>query len=132
MFLSLLPSAPAKAMDSKAQVMLTAVGYGAVGGAALGVASLAFGGKPRSIAQGASLGLYAGILFGAYVVLGHQNRGRGMIEDYERYGERDEYYPERGTGEGEYLDIDQLRFWESPLNENRSPHFQVELLHLTF
>lgn len=50
---------------------LTTCAYGTIGGALVGAASLAFTDKPdgslNNIARGASLGLYAGILFGAYV-----------------------------------------------------------------
>ena len=51
---------------------LTVAGvYGVVGGALLGLASLSFGTKARSPFIGASLGLYAGLLFGSYVVGSH-------------------------------------------------------------
>ena len=45
--------------------------YGSVGGALLGVSSLAFGAKGRVVAKGASLGLYFGLAFGVYVVMTH-------------------------------------------------------------
>lgn len=45
--------------------------YGTVGGALLGTASLAFGASGRAVAKGASIGLYAGLLFGGYVVMSH-------------------------------------------------------------
>ncbi len=48
-------------------------GYGAGGGALLGLASMAFGSKPITIAQGASLGLYAGLIFGSYIVFTHNS-----------------------------------------------------------
>ncbi|MDC0255396.1 hypothetical protein OAK75_10855 [Bacteriovoracales bacterium] len=57
--------AKAKALGSMAM-------YGTIGGALLGTASLAFGTTARAIAQGASLGLYAGLIFGSYVVLSHR------------------------------------------------------------
>ena len=50
--------------------------YGALAGTLVGAASLAFSDKPgdnlNKVARGASLGLYAGILLGAYVVYGVQ------------------------------------------------------------
>ena len=49
-------------------------GYGAASGALLGLASMAFGTSSRAVAQGASLGLYAGILFGTYVLVSHHQR----------------------------------------------------------
>lgn len=63
----------AQALDPKAKAFLVMTSYGTVGGALLGFASLAFGGKSRAIAQGASLGLYAGIIFGAYVISSYNN-----------------------------------------------------------
>lgn len=56
----------------KVQVFLTVCGYGAVGGALLGFATMAFDSSSIAIAQGASLGLYTGILFGTYVLLTYQ------------------------------------------------------------
>ena len=53
-------------------------GYGVVGGALLGTASLAFGSGGRSIAKGASLGLYAGLIFGGYVILSYEMKKRGF------------------------------------------------------
>lgn len=53
---------------------LMSITYGTLAGALLGTASLAFTDKPgdklQRIARGASLGLYFGILLGAYVVYG--------------------------------------------------------------
>ena len=71
-------SAKAKALGSMAM-------YGTIGGALLGTASLAFGTTARAIAQGASLGLYAGLIFGSYVVLSH--RFQRDWDDYD-YGLR--------------------------------------------
>ncbi len=55
-------------MDPKLKAFLIVSGYGAGLGALLGVASLAFDAKERAVAQGASLGLYAGIIFGIYIL----------------------------------------------------------------
>ncbi|MCB9093742.1 MAG: hypothetical protein H6621_01630 [Halobacteriovoraceae bacterium] len=55
-------------LNPKTKAFLVVSGYGLVGGALLGFASMAFGESARAIAQGASLGLYAGIIFGAYVL----------------------------------------------------------------
>ena len=62
-------SGPLLSPETKAFLIMC--GYGTVGGGLLGLASLAFGGGARNIAQGASVGLYAGILFGAYVIYSH-------------------------------------------------------------
>lgn len=68
-------------MPVKAKAFLTIVGYGTAGGAILGAASTAFGTSTRAIAQGASLGLYAGILFGTYVLVSHHNKRYGSYDD---------------------------------------------------
>lgn len=67
----LFPLQKSHAMDSKAKVLVSTSVYGAAGGALLGFASMAFGTNSRSIAKGASLGLYAGMIFGVYVVASH-------------------------------------------------------------
>lgn len=64
-------SPPTFAMNPKAKAMIAVSAYGATGGALLGFASMAFGAPSRTIAKGASLGLYAGILFGAYILASH-------------------------------------------------------------
>ncbi|MBL7664580.1 MAG: hypothetical protein JNM93_05560 [Bacteriovoracaceae bacterium] len=67
--LSSVPFQPARAQSSaKLKAFLIVSGYGTALGALLGVASLAFDAKSRAIAQGASLGLYAGMIFGTYVI----------------------------------------------------------------
>lgn len=68
-------------MPAKAKAMLTIVGYGTAGGALLGAASMAFGNSTRAVAQGASLGLYAGIIFGSYILISHHQRSVGRYED---------------------------------------------------
>ena len=91
-------------MPVKAKAFLTIAGYGAAGGAILGAASMAFGTSSRAIAQGASLGLYAGILFGTYVLVSHHNKRYGSYEDSSSpYGESndiygDEYQDNEGGG----------------------------------
>ena len=70
----------------------------------LGMASMAFGTTSRAIAQGASLGLYAGIIFGTYVLVSHHQKRQGSYEDksspYQNssdvYG--DEYQEDEGGG----------------------------------
>jgi len=77
-------------------------GYGVASGALLGFASMAFGQSSRAVAQGASLGLYAGLLFGAFILVSHHQKQVGSYEDnsspYQEssdiYG--DEYNSEEG------------------------------------
>ncbi len=88
----------------KAKAFLTMAGYGAGGGALLGFATMAFGNSSRAIAQGASLGLYAGIIFGTYVLVSHYQKQTGTYDDNSSpyqdsndvYG--DEYNSEEGGG----------------------------------
>lgn len=92
----------------KAKAFITICAYGAGGGAMLGMASMAFGMSSRAIAQGASLGLYAGIFFGTYVLVSHHQKRYGQYDDKSSpyqdstdvYG--DEYQSdEGGSGDGE-------------------------------
>lgn len=67
----LLPGAPARANATREFVLSCT--YGVIAGTMMGAATLAFSNKPSEhlyrVARGASLGLYAGILLGAYVTL---------------------------------------------------------------
>lgn len=66
-----LPSRPAQAA-SKSKIFVMTSTYGVLTGTLAGLASLAFYGNPgehtRNMAMGASLGLYAGIALGLYIV----------------------------------------------------------------
>ena len=73
MFTLITPTKEAQAIEPKTKAFLVMCAYGTVGGALLGFASMAFGTNSRAIAQGASLGLYAGIIFGGYVISSHRD-----------------------------------------------------------
>ncbi len=73
----------AQAMDGKIKALGMIALYGTIGGALLGTASLAFGSRPRAILQGASLGLYAGLIFGSYIVISHSFRDKVPTGDDE-------------------------------------------------
>lgn len=64
----------------KVKVLLTTSAYGTVMGALLGAATLAFKAPGRAVAQGASLGLYAGIIFGSYVIVSHGQNNNPSYE----------------------------------------------------
>lgn len=81
-FSFILPSNNSYAMDAKGKAFLVICTYGTVSGALLGFASMAFGTSSRAIAQGASLGLYAGIGFGSYVLMSHNKAGEPMEPEY--------------------------------------------------
>lgn len=84
----ILPSS-SFAMDSKLKILGSMSGYGIVGGALLGTASMAFGGSGTAIARGASLGLYGGLIFGTYVILSYEAKKRGFNDQ-----PRENYYPD--------------------------------------
>lgn len=131
-------------MDPRLKVLLTTAGYGTVGGALLGTASLAFGGKSRAIFQGASLGLYAGLIFGGYIIYTHHSRrsggnGDGLYPDnpdnpyYDEppsyYDDADQgYYDQNGGGFGAL----EWHYLENPVNEilnseKKADLFKVEI-----
>ena len=75
---------PAKAhADSSREFMMSAA-YGALAGTIVGAATLAFSDRPgdnlNRVARGASLGLYAGILLGAYVAYGGPSEDADVAE----------------------------------------------------
>lgn len=90
----------------KAKAFMTIAGYGTAAGALLGAASMAFGGSTRNVAQGASLGLYAGILFGTYVLVSHHQKRYGTYDDrsspYQESSDvySDEYREDEGGSSG--------------------------------
>jgi uncharacterized membrane protein len=68
--------------NAKARALGSMAMYGTIGGTLLGTASLAFGTSARAIAQGASIGLYLGLIFGSYVVLSHSFQNDWSEDDY--------------------------------------------------
>lgn len=74
LFASSLQAAPINselALSPQLKSVTSLALYGAVGGALLGTASLAFDAEGRWVAKGASLGLYAGLGFGVFIVLSY-------------------------------------------------------------
>lgn len=137
---------PARAeIPVKAKAFLTIVGYGTAGGAILGAATMAFGTSTRAVAQGASLGLYAGIIFGTYVLVSHAQSRQGYYDDNSSpyressdiYG--DEYDSENGGGnadssnQGFFNRIEMLNQKFAPKTKGGNlPPLTVNLLHLEF
>lgn len=92
LFVAFTPVQEAKAqVDPRLKALGMMAAYGAVGGFLLGSASLAFDTPGRSPFIGASLGLYAGIFFGSYVVISHAVK-KHQIENPGSGNE--DYYPE--------------------------------------
>lgn len=105
-FISLaIPMQEAKALDAKSRAFMVMCTYGTVGGALLGFATMAFGSNSRAIAQGASLGLYGGIIFGSYVIMSHnksRNAPGGGYPEEQGPGFNDQGPPPSGFGGGGY------------------------------
>lgn len=96
----LIKPQPAQAgIPPKAKAFMVVSAYGTVGGALLGFATMAYGTNSRAIAQGASLGLYAGLIFGAYVLASHKTADDQMDEYQQQYGPQGTPPPE-GMGGG--------------------------------
>ncbi len=133
-FTVLFSSTSSAALDPKFKMVVTMASYGVVGGALLGTASMAFGAGGRSIAKGASLGLYAGIIFGSYIILNYEMKKRG-------YGveSKGDYYPE-SSGPYEYdqtnnaVDIEgyQLAQFENRKDPKKDPKFFMNFLNYEF
>lgn len=84
-------------VDGRAKALGSMALYGTVGGALLGTASMAFGTGSRAIAQGASIGLYAGIIFGTYVVVSHSMKKKRYENPTRPPVSPDNYYPDDST-----------------------------------
>jgi hypothetical protein len=133
--LSLLFSTSAFAVDPKLKILGTMSGYGIVGGAMLGTASMAFGGSGRSIARGASLGLYGGLIFGTYVILSYEMKKRGFNDQ-----PREDYYPDSRSPYEEpqsnlvVPDINEFKLasLENKKDPKKDPLFSLNFLNYQF
>lgn len=130
----LFSSVSQAALDPKLKMVGTMAGYGVVGGALLGTASMAFGTGGRSIAKGASIGLYAGIIFGGYILFNYEMRKRGFGEE-----SKGDYYPESsGPYEDEQssrsIDISEFRLaqFENKKDPKKDPLFFMNFLNMEF
>jgi hypothetical protein len=85
-----MPNTAQAQMDPRVKALITVAAYGTVGGALLGFASMAFNSNGRAIFQGASLGLYAGIIFGTYIIVSYESKKSGSKDG--------DYYPDAPPG----------------------------------
>ncbi|MBY0415919.1 MAG: DUF4407 domain-containing protein [Bdellovibrionales bacterium] len=118
-------------MDPKIKMLGTMAGYGVVGGALLGTATLAFGAGGRSIAKGASLGLYAGLLFGGYIILNYEMKKRG----YGNEQQQPDYYPQSGEEDTSLrvdLDGHRLAQMENKKDPKKDPLIFMNLINYEF
>ncbi len=134
--ISLLFSTSSHALDPKLKMVGTMAGYGVVGGALLGTASMAFGAGGRAIAKGASLGLYAGIIFGSYVILNYELKKRGYSEEQEQnqdyYPDATSPYEEEPTSGFIQLEDYQLAQFDSRSEPKNEPLFFMNLVNIQF
>ncbi|MCY4524676.1 MAG: hypothetical protein OXB84_08060 [Halobacteriovoraceae bacterium] len=112
---SLYPPETTAEMDPRVRTVLFMSGFGTVGGALLGMASKAFNNSDsfgRAVTKGASLGLYAGILFSSYIVITHHLRSGRMSDEEGLYPHEAASIYEEGSG-GDYpYDDGRLRYKE--------------------
>jgi hypothetical protein len=121
----------AAGFDPKLKMIATMAGYGVVGGALLGTASMAFGSNGRSIAKGASLGLYAGLIFGGYIILNYEMKKRG----YGQPKPGGDYYPDDNTSSStEKLQLEDygLAQVENKKDPKSDPLVFMNFVNLTF
>lgn len=131
----MLFSSSAFAIDPKFKILGSMAGYGVVGGALLGTASMAFGASGRAIAKGASLGLYGGLLFGGYVILSYEMKKRGYNQP-----SREDYYPDsKSQYEDEQTSIQtpdlaeyRLAAFENKKDPKKDPLLFVNFLNYQF
>jgi hypothetical protein len=83
-----LVAVPLKARADSTREFMMSAAYGALAGTLVGAATLAFSDRPgdnlNKIARGASLGLYAGILLGVYVIYGGPSEDSDAAEQLRR------------------------------------------------
>ena len=95
---STIQSAQAE-MDPRMKALGKVALYGTVGGALLGVATLAFYNTEvsgRNVAVGASVGLYLGLIFGGYIIYAHYRRRNPYSEPAQYPSDGSSPYTEEG------------------------------------
>lgn len=133
-------------MNPRVKALATMAVYGTVGGTLLGTASLAFDADGRAVAVGASLGLYAGLLFGGYIVGMHAAKKRNMLnrrDDENYYPDTEQSpYEEPAYGDDQVYNFQGPklldRSYESPASHAKKPGskpgqtYFVQLLNYRF
>jgi len=144
--MAMRPESAQAEVPAKARAFLTILGYGTAGGAILGAATMAFGTTSQAVFQGASLGLYAGIVFGSFVLISHHNKRTGNYEDNTSpYGESTDVYGEGyepgegGSSEGEEpkgffnrIQTMQQKFSDSKQKGGQMPPLYLNLIQYNF
>lgn len=147
--LFLAPERARAQMDPRIKTLGVITAYGIVGGALLGTATLAFNTRGRSPFIGASLGLYAGLLFGGYIVAGHLYRRYRINNPTSRenyYPDTNSLYEDMGEGGGGFEGGNIYEYWHPitgpeyerklrPLGRKFSrplPPLYIEVLNIQF
>ena len=101
------PALNAQAAAGTAKIFLMTSTYGVMAGALAGLASLAFYSHPsektRNVAMGASAGLYAGILLGAYIVYWVPDSKKKKVDDKKNQAPSDNPLNLEGAPKGSFL-----------------------------
>lgn len=127
---TLLFSSSAFALDPKLKILGSMAGYGVVGGALLGAATMAFGTSGRSIAKGASIGLYSGLIFGSYVILSYEMKKRGYNDQ-----PKEDYYPDASSpyeDDQSSISIPDISVYRLAAYENKKDPKKDPLLFVNF
>lgn len=119
-------------MDPRVKMMLTMSGYGVVGGALLGTATLAFDGKARNIAKGASFGLYAGILLGGYILVTYEMKKAGIGLDRDYYPSSSGYYDQSNVSGPQFENVYNIAALETKKDPKTNPLFFMNFVNLDF
>jgi len=117
----LVPSS--HALSPQVKVIAITSGYGAVAGTLVGLASMAFGTKSKAIFVGASLGLYAGILTGAYLVMYPPENSREVPN------REDDIYPNERYNK---LLLPETEMLARLSHEKQKPVFHLPLVQVIF
>ncbi|MBC7430035.1 MAG: hypothetical protein H7336_15580 [Bacteriovorax sp.] len=137
LFSSVSQAVTQSGLDPKLKMIATMAGYGIVGGALLGTATIAFGAGGRSIAKGASLGLYAGLVFGGYIIFNYEMKKRGYGQEQKEKGD---YYPESSSPyENESSSVEKLQLedyqlaqFDNKKDPKSDPLLFMNFLHMEF
>ena len=130
--------------DPRIKVISVVTVYSIVGGTLLGLAAINFGASRRAPFIGASLGLYGGLVFGSYLVIGHmykRYKRSNQVPDDNYYYDTNSIYEDVGGGGGGGADVGDIYEYRRRLNpvifgrkkyRNRHPSVYIHLFKIQF
>ena len=133
----------AQVVDPRIKVISVITVYSIIGGTLLGLAAINFGAKKRSPFIGASLGLYSGVLFGSYLVIGHMYntyKRDNQVPDDNNYYDTNSLYEDTGSGGSNMSDIYEYQrslnshskiFWRKKYEKN-FPSVYINFIKIQF